>query len=49
LVDIFLGEIAGLGDDGDYLDIKIDIETGKIVGWRNPDTETIKRILEDEK
>lgn len=35
----------GLGDDPDYIDIEIDLETGKIVGWQPPTQGAIEDFI----
>lgn len=47
----FLGEYQGyvpkeiFGYGGDYIELTIDLETGKIVGWKQPDQEDVMSIL----
>jgi hypothetical protein len=33
------------GEYGDYLDLKIDINTGKILNWKVPDKETLEDFM----
>jgi hypothetical protein len=35
----------GLGDDGDYIDLAVDLDTGKIVGWKVPSTAKVVKAL----
>lgn len=47
----FVGEYQGyvpkeiFGYSGDYIELTIDLETGKIVGWVKPDDEEVTSIL----
>lgn len=47
----FVGEYQGyvpkeiFGYGGDYIELTIDLETGKIVGWKQPDQEDVMSIL----
>lgn len=47
----FVGEYQGyvpkeiFGYGGDYIDLTIDISTGKIIGWKEPTQENINAIL----
>lgn len=47
----FLGEYQGyvpkeiFGYGGDYIELTIDLGTGKIVGWKQPDQEDVMSIL----
>lgn len=47
----FVGEYQGyvpeeiFGYGGDYIELTIDLETGKIVGWNKPDEEEVERLL----
>ena len=36
----------GLGKDGDYIQIDIDLETGRILNWDPPTKEAIEQFLE---
>lgn len=34
------------GDEGDYLDLRIDLDTGQVTNWRKPDPKEIAEFID---
>jgi hypothetical protein len=42
----YVPRIEGIGNGGDYIRLVIDIDTGKIVGWKTPSKLTLDDVFE---